>query len=157
MLALQPHTVTVRKRSATLPTAAQLDMTIFDPAASQSDGPCHGHDTPYHDYGVGAAAAFVPEMHNGMHALEILGVLVSAIRHKYIALSRTVKPGTSMYEQAPYVRYAILVPYPFRCAPERLLASNLEVIPAQAGIQRHWQEDWIPAGAGMTAKVYVCH
>jgi hypothetical protein len=32
----------------------------------------------------------------------------SAIRHKYVPLFRTVRPGTSMYERAPYVRYAVL-------------------------------------------------
>jgi hypothetical protein len=42
MLALQPHTVTVRKRIAPLPVAAKLHVTVADHAASRPDGPCHG-------------------------------------------------------------------------------------------------------------------
>ncbi|HSF32915.1 MAG TPA: inositol monophosphatase family protein [Candidatus Tectomicrobia bacterium] len=47
--ALQPQTVTVRRRIAPPPAAAKLHATVSDHAASQPDGPCHGYDAPDHD------------------------------------------------------------------------------------------------------------
>jgi hypothetical protein len=50
-MALQEQLVTVRKRIAPPPAAAKLHVIVSDHAASQPDGPCHGHDAPYHDSG----------------------------------------------------------------------------------------------------------
>jgi hypothetical protein len=47
--ASQEQRVTVRRRIAPPPAAAKLHVTVSDHAASQPDGPCHGHGAPYHD------------------------------------------------------------------------------------------------------------
>ena len=48
-MGFQAPAVTVRRRIAPPPAAAKLHVTVFDHAAAQPDGPCHGYCALYHD------------------------------------------------------------------------------------------------------------